>query len=76
MPKEKDKKGGKKDSKDPKKVEEPQEPDNTITKTIETFKTWRQKSVFTSRNESYESFKKDYNHHLSTTLELIEKGLK
>ena len=49
QPKEKDKKGGKKDSKDPKKPQD--EPadgsgDPNKSKTIETFKTWRQKSVY------------------------------
>lgn len=63
VPKEKEKKGGKKDSKDPKK-EQVQEPENSLTKVIETFKTWRQKSVFTARNESYENYKKDYENDL------------
>ena len=59
QPKQKDKKAGKKDSKDPKKqaVEQPVEGDPNKSKTIETFKTWRQKSVFENRNRVYEDFK-------------------
>lgn len=60
-PKEKDKKGGKKDSKDPKKpVEEIIEGDPNKSKTIETFKTWRQKSAFEHRNRVYENFKEQF----------------
>lgn len=47
VPKDKDKKAGKKDTKDPKKQEEvPQDSDPSKSKVLETFKTWRQKSVF------------------------------
>ena len=61
--KEKDKKGGKKDSKAPKQEEQIQSnPDQS--KTIETVKTWRQKSVFTNRDETLTSFSKEYHHFL------------
>lgn len=55
--KEKDKKGGKKESKGAK-VEEVPAVSADVSKTIETYKTWRQKSVFTHREEVLAAFGK------------------
>lgn len=60
-PKEKDKKGGKKDSKDPKKQqEEVIESDPNKTKTIETYKTWRQKEVYEGEIRAKDALYREY----------------
>ncbi len=58
--KEKDKKGGKKDGKNPKAVDEAPAAPPGQSKPLETIKTWRQKSVFTAREELLKSMATQY----------------
>lgn len=73
--KEKDKKGAKKDNKPLKQQQQAQSnPDQS--KTIETVKTWRQKAVFTNRDETLTSFSKEYHHYLDEFTNEVAKALK
>ena len=71
--KDKDKKGGKKDSKNPK--EEAVAASTDESKPIETVKTWRQKSVFTAREEVLASIHTQFQEMLNRFQEAVEKGL-